>query len=108
MWQKFFRLTVVPLIFGIVACAQVGTGMYRPDLNDDIIARVVIGQSEQEVTTLLGIPYQRIRFDNLKATALDYRYRDTWGYWVDFSVMVGDDATVVGKVSRRIEPVDRD
>ena len=108
MWQKFLRLAVIPMVLGIAACAQIGTGMYRPDLNDDIIARVTIGQSAQEVITLLGIPYQRIRFDNLKATALDYRYRDTWGYWVDFSVMISDDATVVGKVSRRIDPVDRD
>lgn len=91
----------------LVACAQNGTGMYRPDLNDNIIARVAIGQSEQEVTTLLGNPYQRIRFDNLKSTAWDYRYLDTWGYWVDFSVMMGDDGRVVAKHSRRLEPSDR-
>ena len=106
MWQKFLRLAVIPLVLVVAACAQVGTGMYRPDLNDDIIARVAIGQGELEVITLLGMPYQRIRFDNLKSTALDYRYRDTWGYWVDFSVMVGDNGLVVNKVSRRIDPVD--
>ncbi len=107
MWQKFLRLAVIPLVLSIAACAQIGTGLYRPDLNDDIIARVAIGQGEQEIVTLLGMPYQRIRFDNLKSTALAYRYRDTWGYWVDFSVMVGDDGRVVNKVSRRIEPLDR-
>ena len=108
MWQKFLRLAVIPVVLVVASCVQVGTGMYRPDINDDIVARVMIGQSEQEVTTLLGMPYKRIRFDNLNSTALDYRYRDTWGYWVDFSVMVGDDAKVVGKVSRRIDPVSRD
>ena len=108
MWQKYLRFAVVPVILSIAACAQIGTGLYRPDLNDDIIARVARGQSEQEVVTLLGMPYQRIRFDNLKSTALDYRYRDTWGYWVDFSVMVGDNGLVVNKVSRRIDRTDRD
>jgi hypothetical protein len=49
-----------------------------------------------------------VRFDNLKSTAWDYLYRDTWGYWVDFSVMMGDNGLVVNKVSRRIEPSDRD
>ncbi len=88
------------------ACAQTGTGYFRSDLNDDTVARIVAGLSEPEVTALLGSPYRRIRFDNLKSTAWDYMYRDTWGYWVAFSVMVGDDGRVVNKVSRRIELLD--
>lgn len=95
------------LISTLGACALQGPVMYRPDLNDDIVERVAIGQREQEVAMLLGMPYRQIRFDNLKSTAWDYRYRDTWGYWVDFSVMMGDDGRVVNKVSRRIDPVDR-
>ena len=91
----------------LTACAQPGTGLFRPDLNDDIIGRVVPGQSAHEIATLLGAPYRRVRFDNLKSTAWDYRYRDTWGYWVDFSVMIGDDGRVVNKVSVRIDPADR-
>lgn len=106
MRQRIRALVVVGAI-GLTACAQPGTGYFRPDLNDDAIARVVSGQSEQEVTALLGPPYQRVRFDNLNATAWDYMYKDTWGYWVAFSVMVGDDGRVVNKVSRRIEPRDR-
>ena len=92
---------------GVAACVQVGTGMYRPDLTDDVVNRVTKGQSESEVTALLGMPYGRVRFEKLKSTALDYRYRDTWGYWVDLSVMMGDDGQVVGKVSRRLDPPDR-
>ncbi len=96
------------MVAGVAACVQVGTGMYRPDINDDDVNRVTKGQSESEVTALLGMPYGRVRFEKLKSTALDYRYRDTWGYWVDLSVMMGDDGQVVGKVSRRIDPPDRD
>ena len=106
MIQKFSRLSVIAFAIAVSACVQVGTGMYRPDLNDDIIARVSLGLTEQDVSSLLGSPYRRIRFDNLKSTAWDYRYRDTWGYWVDYSVMVGDDGRVVNRFSRRIDPGD--
>jgi outer membrane protein assembly factor BamE (lipoprotein component of BamABCDE complex) len=105
MKNRMRLLVVAAALLG--ACAQPGTGFYRPDLTDDIVARVSQGQSGAEVTTLLGTPYQRIRFDNLKSTAWDYRFRDTWGYWVDLSVMIGDDGRVVNKVLRRIEPPDR-
>ena len=107
MWQKSLRLAVIVFTLGVSACAQVGMGMYRPDLNDDIIARVSLGQREHDVTALLGPPFRRIRFDNLKSTAWDYRYRDTWGYWVEFSVMIGDDGRVVDRVSKRLDPIDR-
>ena len=95
------------VVLALSACAQPGSGLFRPDLNDDIIGRVVPGQSANEITAMLGAPHRRVRFDNLKSTAWDYRYRDTWGYWVDFSVMVGDDGFVVNKVSVRIEPIDK-
>ena len=91
----------------LASCAQPGTGYFRPDLNDGVIARVVTGQTGQEVAALLGQPHSRLRFENLKSTAWDYLYRDSWGYWVAFSVMMGDDDRVLGKVSRRIEPPDR-
>ena len=105
MWRliSFFCL----LLLALSGCAQPGASMHRPDLNDDIITRVAIGQTTQEITALLGTPNRRLRFDNLKSTAWDYRYRDTWGYWVDFSVMMGDDGRVVNKVSVRLDPVDR-
>ena len=107
MWLKSLRLAAIVFTLGIPACAQVGTGLYRPDLNDDIIARISLGQSEQAVAALLGQPFRRIRFDNLKSTAWDYLYRDTWGYWVEFSVMMGDDGQVVDRVSKRLDPIDR-
>jgi hypothetical protein len=106
MKHRLGVLIVVASFLG--ACAQPGTGMYRPDLNDDTVARVSPGQSGPEVSALLGAPYRRMRFDNLKATAWDYRFRDTWGYWVDLSVMMGDDGRVVNKVLVRIDPPDKD
>ena len=103
---------MLPIIVGITlvlgACAQPGTGMFRPDLNDDIVARVLPGLPAEEVTALLGMPYARVRFDNLKSTAWDYVYKDTWGYWVEFSVMMGDDGRVMNRVSKRILQVDHD
>ncbi len=106
MGHRLPLLLVVASLLG--ACAQPGAGFYRSDLNDDIVARVTPGQSGPEVSALLGTPYQRVRFDNLKSTAWDYRFRDTWGYWVDLSVMMGDDERVVNKVLVRIEPPDKD
>ena len=96
------------VVLFVSACAQTGTAFFRTDLHDDIVAHVSRGQSGQEVTALLGVPYRRVRFDNLKSTAWDYLYRDTWGYRVEFSVMIGDDGRVMGTVSRRIDPIDRD
>jgi hypothetical protein len=109
MWQRMSMYLVFALTMG--ACAQPGMfvnvrEMYRTDLTEDLINRVAVGQTEQEVANLLSLPYRRIRFDNIKQTALDYRYKDTWGYQVDFSVMMGDNGLVVGKVSRRIDPMD--
>ena len=92
------------------ACAQSGAVLYRRDLNDDIVAKLAAGQTAQQTTTLLGAPYRRVRFDNLRSTAWDYFYKDTWGYWVEFSVMMNDaenGGRVTGTVSRRIEPDDK-
>ena len=105
------RHLTIPSLIAIAAltaaCAQPGTGVYRTDITDDMTARIVTGQTDTDVTANIGTPYRRVRFDNLKSTAWDYMYRDTWGYWVEFSVMMGDDHHVVNKVSRRLDPPDR-
>ena len=100
---------ILATAFLLTACAQRDPGWHRPDFNDDIVARVAPGQTAREITALLGAPYRRVRFDNLKSTAWDYLFKDTWGYWVELSVMMSDEAEggrVVGKVLRRIEPTD--
>jgi outer membrane protein assembly factor BamE (lipoprotein component of BamABCDE complex) len=82
------------------SCAQ------YPVITDDRASAIVAGMSGDDVVTRLGEPYQRVAFANLNATAWDYRYTDTWGYRVAFSVMMGNDGRVVNKVSRRMERPD--
>jgi outer membrane protein assembly factor BamE (lipoprotein component of BamABCDE complex) len=97
------KISATLLVLVVTACAQPGVGEYRPDLKEATVLRVVRGLSQAEVITFLGEPYRRVRFDNLRATAWDYKYMDTWGYWVEFAVMIGDDGRVVNTVSRRME-----
>jgi hypothetical protein len=87
----------------LTACATPTFSSYflSPGLNDDKAAVVATGMDASRVAAAIGQPHRRVRFDNLKATAWDYRYVDSWGYTVDFSVMVGDDGKVINKVSAR-------
>lgn len=101
MFMKLFF--AIFLAGSISACVSDGVRFYRPDLNDDIVLSIKTGDTESAVVAKLGEPYRRIRFDNLRETAMDYRYRDTWGYWVDHSIMIGDDGLVRGRFSARIE-----
>jgi outer membrane protein assembly factor BamE (lipoprotein component of BamABCDE complex) len=78
-----------------------------PGLDDARAAAIVVGMSGAEVELRLGKPHQRVRFDNLKATAWDYRYVDSFGYVTDFAVMVGDDGRVVNKISARLTADDK-
>lgn len=104
--MSMYRI-LVGLLCVLAACASDLPRVYRPDLNDDIVKAVKDGDTEAAVVAKLGQPYRRIRFDNLKATAMDYRYRDSWGYWVDYSVMIGDDGLVAGRFAARIDDVKR-
>lgn len=78
-------------------------GLWRSDLNDEIVARVLRNATGEQVEAILGKPYQRMRFDNLEATAWDYRYKDLWGYWVELSVMINDNNRVLQVIKQRIE-----
>ena len=66
--MKLHIMSALALLLG--ACAQPGTGVYRTDIKDDTTARIVTGQSDAEVTALIGTPYRRVRFDNLKASGV--------------------------------------
>jgi outer membrane protein assembly factor BamE (lipoprotein component of BamABCDE complex) len=73
-------------------------------LTDDMFYRIHTGTTtKDEVQRLIGPPHRIVRFDNLKQDAWDYRFRDTWGYLADFSVMMDDRGIVAGKVTARIE-----
>jgi outer membrane protein assembly factor BamE (lipoprotein component of BamABCDE complex) len=75
----------------------------RNVLVDDVIQTITAGLSADDVLLRIGPPHQRIRFDNLRATAWDYRYQDTWGYLVDLSIMIDDANRVTGRVAQRLE-----
>lgn len=87
----------------LTACGTLTSNNYflSPGLTDDKTALVVTSMTAVNVAATLGQPYQRVRFNNLNATAWDYRYIDSWGYIIDFSVMIGDDGRVINKVSAR-------
>jgi outer membrane protein assembly factor BamE (lipoprotein component of BamABCDE complex) len=107
MKAKFLRSTVVAFCLATLAACTIvpgaREGFWRNDLNDDIVGRVIRNATAEQVEVLLGKPYQRMRFDNLEATAWDYRYKDTWGYWVELSVMINDNNRVLYVVKQRIE-----
>jgi hypothetical protein len=88
---------------GPIGCGAATSSSYflTPGLTDAKAALVVAGMDAAAVEATIGAPHQRVRFDNLKATAWDYRYIDSWGYMIDFSVMIGDDGKVINKVSAR-------
>ena len=79
----------------------------RVALTDDVTQQIAIGESGADILQRIGPPLRKIRFDNLRQTAWDYRYRDTWGYLVEFSVMMDERDLVAGKFSRRLTADDR-
>ncbi len=102
-------LIVVFLFAGCAYDSQSTYGGYfiTPGLNDDRAQMIVNGMTAANVEATIGKPCRRVRFDNLKATAWDYRYVDTWGYTTDFAVMIGDDGLVAGRIAARVFAEDK-
>jgi hypothetical protein len=75
----------------------------RNVLNDDVFNRIRPGQTADDVLRQIGPPREKAYFSNLRQTAWDYKFTDTWGYEAIFSVMLDERNIVVGKVTRRIE-----
>jgi outer membrane protein assembly factor BamE (lipoprotein component of BamABCDE complex) len=101
--MKMFTVFLLAVVLG--GCTAPGAprlGDYRV-LDDEIVARVVPGQSRDEVMALLGPPVRTMHFARLGHTAWDYRYMDTWGYHAIFSVTLDARGTVVSRMSQRIE-----
>lgn len=73
-------------------------------LTDDTFHRISAGTTTgEDVRRMIGPPWRVVRFGNLRQDAWDYRFRDTWGYLANFSVMVDERGVVAGKVTARIE-----
>jgi len=72
-------------------------------LTDDNLQRVSRGISQDEVLRLIGPPWRRVDFANKRQVAWDYRFQDTWGYLVDYAVMVDERGIVAETVRVRID-----
>ena len=72
-------------------------------LDDVRFQQIRPGMTREELLRWIGPPYQTGRFPNLRQTAWDYRFRDTWGYVAILSVMLDDEGIVVGRTTQRIE-----
>jgi outer membrane protein assembly factor BamE (lipoprotein component of BamABCDE complex) len=71
-------------------------------LTPERIARIVPGQTTQsELERLIGPPWRTMNFERKRQVAWDYTIQDTWGYTVDFSVMLDERGIVVETVHAR-------
>lgn len=68
---------------------------------DGLFRQVQPGMKTDEVLALIGPPRAKTRFPATKTTAWDYRYRDSWGYDSEFSVIFDDAGIVVSRFSVR-------
>jgi outer membrane protein assembly factor BamE (lipoprotein component of BamABCDE complex) len=75
-------------------------------LTEERITSISAGLTSEQVLATIGPPHMRVRFERLRETAWDYRYRDTWGYPVKLAVMIGDDGLVARRVAERVEKAD--
>ena len=74
-------------------------------LDEDRFAMIQAGVTTQdELLRLIGPPWRRVDFPNLRQVAWDYRFVDAWGYLADLSVMLDERRRVAGKVTVRIDP----
>jgi outer membrane protein assembly factor BamE (lipoprotein component of BamABCDE complex) len=79
----------------------------RQVLTDGVFNAIRAGWTEEEVLRLIGPPREKAYFSNLKQTAWDYKFRDSWGYESILSVMIDTNGVVVSKFARRIERFER-
>jgi hypothetical protein len=56
-----------------------------------------------EVLRLIGPPWRKVDFERKRQVAWDYRLRDAWGYFVDYSVMLDAAGIVAETVHARID-----
>jgi hypothetical protein len=57
----------------------------------------------EEVLWRIGPPWRKVDFERKRQVAWDYRLQDSWGYFVDYSVMIDERGLVAETVHARIE-----
>lgn len=71
-------------------------------LTEDHFRRIAVGSTNgEQLESLIGPPWRKIPFPNLRQVAWDYVFQDSWGYTVDFSVMIDERGIVANMVSVR-------
>ena len=90
------RLGAGMLLVLLAGCAA------GPDPRPDDVARIRTGMTREATRSVLGTPYETMRFARLGAESWDYRVMDTWGYLTLVSVMFGPEGTVTGVVTQRL------
>ncbi len=71
-------------------------------LTEEHFRQIAVGTTGQaQLERLIGPPWRKIPFPNLRQVAWDYVTQDSWGYTVDFSVMVDERGIVANLVSVR-------
>jgi len=99
---------MVPSKFAAAFAAALlaGCGVIGPSVNsartDDNFNRIHPGMSGDEVRSLVGAPDGTMPFPLSHTVAWEYRYWDTFGYFIEFSVTFGNDGHVVSKTIRRL------
>lgn len=74
-------------------------------LTEEHFRKIAVGTTDQaQLERLIGPPWRKIPFPNLRQVAWDYVLQDSWGYTVDFSVMVDERGIVANLVSVRRDP----
>ncbi len=73
-------------------------------LDEEHFRRIESGRTTTgELERLIGPPWRRIAFPNLRQVAWDYHFEDAWGYDSDLSVMVDERGVVAGVIAVRRE-----
>lgn len=71
-------------------------------LTEEHFRRIAVGTtSDVQLERLIGPPWRKIPFPNLRQVAWDYVIQDGWGYTVDFSVMIDERGIVANLVHVR-------
>ena len=73
-------------------------------LTEEQFRRIAAGTtSAAELERLIGPPWRTVDFPRKRQVAWDYVFEDTWGYTVDYSVMLDERGIVAGTVYARRE-----